>query len=78
MIQNLNFTKKLESTQYSAALAVTGAWCGTNTDRLYEELGWESFTTDGDKDACVTFTDCEVWLSATGGAGGAPKTTFSP
>ena len=37
----LDFTKKLESTQYSAALAVTGAWRGTNTDRLYEELGWE-------------------------------------
>ena len=41
----LDFTKKLESTQYSAAQAVTGggggAWRGTNTDRLYEELGWE-------------------------------------
>ena len=30
----LDFTKKLESIQYSAALAVTGAWRGTNTDRL--------------------------------------------
>ena len=38
----LDFTKKLESTQYSVALAVTGAWRGTNTDRLYEELGWET------------------------------------
>ena len=38
---NLDFAKKLESTQYSAALAVPGAWRGTNTDRLYEELGWE-------------------------------------
>ena len=37
----LDFTKKLESTQYSAALAVSGAWCETNTDKLYEELGWE-------------------------------------
>ena len=37
----LDFTKKLESTQYSAALAMTGAWRGTNTDRLYEELGRE-------------------------------------
>ena len=37
----LDFTKKLESTQYSAALAVSGAWRGTNTDKLYEELGWE-------------------------------------
>ena len=37
----LDFTKKLESCQYSTALAVSGAWCGTNTDKLYEELGWE-------------------------------------
>ena len=37
----LDFTKKLESTQYSTAFAVTGAWRGTNIDRLYEELGWE-------------------------------------
>ena len=39
---NLDFTKKLEATQYSAALAVSGAWCGTNKYKLYEELGWES------------------------------------
>ena len=37
----LEFTKRLESTQYSAALAVSGPWRGTNTDKLYEELGWE-------------------------------------
>ena len=37
----LDFTKKLESVQYSAALAVSGAWKGTNTERIYEELGWE-------------------------------------
>ena len=37
----LDFIKKLEFTQYSAVLAVTGASCGTNTDRLYEELGWK-------------------------------------
>ena len=37
----LDFTKRLESTQYSAALAVSGAWRGTNTDKIYEELGWE-------------------------------------
>ena len=35
----LDFTKKLESIQYSAALAVTGAWRGTNADRLREEVG---------------------------------------
>ena len=38
----LDFTKKLESIRYSAALAVTGAWRGTNTDRLCEEVGWET------------------------------------
>ena len=37
----LDLTRKLEQTQYSAALAVTGAWRGTNRQRLYEELGWE-------------------------------------
>ena len=37
----LEFTRKLESTQYIAALAVSGAWRGTNRNKLYEELGWE-------------------------------------
>ena len=37
----LEFTKRFESTQFSAALAVSGAWRGTNTDKPYEELGWE-------------------------------------
>ena len=32
----------LESLQYQAALAVTGAWKGTNRGKIYEELGWES------------------------------------
>ena len=38
----LYFTKKLESTQHSAALAVSGAWRGTSRQKLYDELGWES------------------------------------
>ena len=37
----MNFTQRLEHTQYSAALAVTGAWRGTSRERLYDELGWE-------------------------------------
>ena len=37
----LDFTKKFEATPYAAALAVSGAWRGTNRDKLYEELGWE-------------------------------------
>ena len=34
-------TKKLESTQYSAALAISSSQRGTNTDKLLEELGWK-------------------------------------
>ena len=37
-----NFTIRLEQTQYSAALAVSGAWRGRNRQKLYKELGWES------------------------------------
>ena len=37
-----DMTKRLERIQYSAALAVSGAWRGTNIDRPFEELGWES------------------------------------
>ena len=33
---------KLESVQYQAALAVTGAWKGTRRIKIYEELGWET------------------------------------
>ena len=40
--QNSSLMSKLESTQYAAALAVSGAWRGINTDKLFEELGWES------------------------------------
>ena len=32
----------IEQVQYKAALIVTGCWQGTNRDKLYEELGWES------------------------------------
>ena len=33
--------EKIESVQYSAALAVTGAWRGTSREKIYPELGWE-------------------------------------
>ena len=32
----------LERIQYQAALGVTGAWKGTNRDKIYKQLGWES------------------------------------
>ena len=34
--------ERLESVQYSAGLAITGAWKVTSRDKIYEELGWES------------------------------------
>ena len=37
----LNITKRLEQTQYHAALAATGVWKGINRQKLYNELGWE-------------------------------------
>ena len=36
------FSKKLEQVQYSAALAVSGAWIGTSGHRILQELGWET------------------------------------
>ena len=39
-----NVMEKLESVQYSAALAVTGSWRGTSREKLYAELGWESLS----------------------------------
>ena len=42
---NLNFVmQSLENTQYQAALAVSGAWKGSSTTKLYGELGWESLS----------------------------------
>ena len=39
-----NLMEKIESVQYSAALAITGAWRGTSQRKLYAELGWESLS----------------------------------
>ena len=32
----------LERTQYQAAAAVSDAWKGTNRNKIYEELGYET------------------------------------
>ena len=40
--QNDSFSEKLESIQYKAALAITGAIQGTSRDKIYLELGLES------------------------------------
>ena len=36
--------EKVERIQYQAALAITGTWQGSNRNKLYEELGWESLS----------------------------------
>ena len=36
--------EKIESVQYSAAIAITGTWRGTSRQKLYAELGWESLS----------------------------------
>ena len=42
---SLNYQMEVvEKVQYQAALAVTGAWQGSNRSQLYEELGWESLS----------------------------------
>ena len=38
----LNYTKRIEQTQYSAALAVVGVQRGTNRQKVYTESCWES------------------------------------
>ena len=40
---NKNFCQKIETIQYNAALAITGAIKGTSQTKLYNELGLESF-----------------------------------
>ena len=39
---NMSFHHKLESIQYNACLAITGAMRGTSKEKLYQELGLES------------------------------------
>ena len=42
---NLSYlVNTLERIQYHAALAITGSWKGTNLNKIYDELGWESLT----------------------------------
>ena len=42
IIFNNPFQNKIESVQYNACLAITGAIRRTSKERLYEELGFES------------------------------------
>ena len=38
---------QIEKIQYQAALAVTGAWQGSNRSQINEEVGWESLSDRG-------------------------------
>ena len=40
--QNDSFSEKLESIQYKAALAITGAIEGTSREKIFQDLGLES------------------------------------
>ena len=40
---NMSFYHKLESIQYDACLAITGAIRGTSKEKIYQEFGLESF-----------------------------------
>ena len=42
--QRMDLMDLIERVQYKAALIVSGCWQGTNRERLYEELGWESLS----------------------------------
>ena len=41
-LYNMSFQQKLESIQYDACLAITGAMRSTSKEKLYQELGLES------------------------------------
>ena len=43
-----NLIEKIDSVQYAAALAVTGAWRGTSQEKLYTQRGWESLSSRED------------------------------
>ena len=52
LVYNLSFYQKLESIQYNAALALTGAIKGKSREKLYQELGLELFNCDDGIGSC--------------------------
>ena len=42
--QRDDLMKLIERVQYKAALIISGCWQGTNQEKLYHELGWESLS----------------------------------
>ena len=53
--QNESFCEKLESVQYKAALAITGAIQGTSREKIYQKLGLESLKIE---DGICVFVAC--------------------
>ena len=53
--ENKSFSSKIESIQYNASLAITGAIKGTSQEKLYQELGLESLRSR--RWLCVIFTN---------------------
>ena len=51
-----NLMEKIEKIQSQAALAVTGAWQGSSSVKLCEELGWESLSEHRIVRECYKFT----------------------
>ena len=37
-----SYMKRIEQIRYEAERVITGTWKGTNRDKLYKNLGWES------------------------------------
>ena len=52
---NSSFCEKLESAQYKATLAITGAIQGTSREKIFQELGLESLKSQDDS---VAFAIC--------------------
>ena len=52
---NSTFNDKLESFQYNACLAITGAIRDTSTERIYQKLGSESLNSGVGLENCVIF-----------------------
>ena len=53
---NNSFHERLESIQYNAALAITGATRGSSREKLNQELGFESLHNGGGTGNFVSFT----------------------
>ena len=53
---NVSFHRKLDSIQYNAALAITGAMRGTSKEKLYNRLGLETLGKKDSTGNCIAFS----------------------